>query len=360
MNKYWLGLSFLDPLPPFTTKKLLDYFKTPECIWKVPQKHLNEALPFKEKSVEFIVSQRKKLNLDKELEKLYKLDIDMVTIEDENYPYLLKHTSSPPLVVFIKGKYIKEDVLAIAVVGTRRCTTYGRITAKGLSSGIASLGFTIVSGLAYGIDTIAHEAALNQESRTIAVLGTGLDTIYPKENQLMSEKIIEQGALISEFPLGTLPHKYNFPRRNRIISGLSLGVLVVEGGIKSGAMITAHFALEQGREVFAIPGAINREKSEGPNSLIKEGAKIVTRIEDLLEELPFWAKKVEKKKRDNIPDRYREIIDFLKDDPKTIDQISSRFNIGLSELSFLLIDLESKKEVESVGGGKFACFTNDT
>ncbi|MCQ9208506.1 MAG: DNA-processing protein DprA [Omnitrophica bacterium] len=206
-------------------------------------------------------------------------------ITDKDYPANLKHIYDPPATVYLKGELILEDNIAIAIVGSRRATPYGLKNAKSLAFELAARGITVVSGLARGIDSAAHRGALEAKGRTIAVLGSGLNVIYPHENERLAEEIAKSGAVISEFQQDVGPQRYHFPRRNRIISGLSLGVVVVEAAQKSGALITANCALEQGREVFALPGKIDSWTSRGTHDLIKQGAKLVESIEDIIEEL---------------------------------------------------------------------------
>ncbi|MBD3282115.1 MAG: DNA-protecting protein DprA [Candidatus Portnoybacteria bacterium] len=214
-------------------------------------------------------------------------NIYKISLQDKDYPAILKEISDPPKEIYVKGKILEKDKLAVAVVGTRNCTPYGKKIALDISGKLAGMGITIVSGLAKGIDTYAHRAALNKKGRTIAVLGTGLDkkSFYPSSNYTLSEKISKQGAVISEYPLGTRGAKHTFPQRNRIISGLSLGIVVIEAAERSGSLITAMLGLEQNREVFAVPGPIDSKYSKGTNMLIKMGAKPVAKIEDILEEL---------------------------------------------------------------------------
>jgi len=206
-------------------------------------------------------------------------------IADKDYPTNLRYIYDPPATVYLKGNIVPEDNIAIAIVGSRRATHYGLKNAKSLAFELAVRGITIVSGLARGVDSAAHRGALEAKGRTIAVLGSGLNVIYPKENERLAEEIAQNGAVISEFPLDAGPQRYHFPRRNRVISGLSLGVVVVEAAQKSGALITANCALEQGREVFALPGKIDSFTSRGTHDLIKQGAKLVESIEDIIEEL---------------------------------------------------------------------------
>jgi DNA processing protein len=212
--------------------------------------------------------------------------VRLVSFEAPEYPARLREIPDPPPVLFVRGRILAEDGAAIAVIGSRKASPYGLSVCERLVHGLVDCGFSIVSGMARGADTAAHWAALERQGRTLAVLGTGVDVVYPKGNRQVFERILEQGALISEFPLGTSPHAKNFPRRNRIISGIALGVLVVEAAERSGTMITVRTALEQGREVFAVPGDVRSLVSRGTHRLIKQGAKLVEGVEDILEEIP--------------------------------------------------------------------------
>ena len=224
-------------------------------------------------------------SLKKELELAQKLKIQVMTLQDEDYPRSLKEIYDPPLCLYVKGALLPSDTVSLAIVGSRRASYYGLSCARNFAYSLAGAGITIVSGLARGIDTQAHQGVLKAKGRTIAVLGSGLNRVYPAENKDLADKIAERGAVVSEFPLNAEPLARNFPRRNRIISGLSLGTIVVEAAKNSGALITADFALEQGKDVFAIPGSVTSATSFGTNQLIKQGAKLVDSIEDIIEEL---------------------------------------------------------------------------
>jgi DNA processing protein len=265
-------------------KDISSVIGNPENIFKIGTNALRQIPVLTEKNINEILGVRKSGLLDKELALIEKEKIEILDIFDENYPSLLKEINSPPLVLYIKGNtdVLNKDLFAI--VGTRMPTIYGLLAAKQFSYDLASLGLVIVSGLARGIDTAAHQQAITIGC-SIAVLGSGLLNIYPRENKQLARNISIKGAVISEFPLLTSPARENFPRRNRIISGLSKGVLVVEAAVKSGALITAHLACEQNREVFAIPGKIDSPVSKGTHLLIKEGAKLTNTVEDILEEL---------------------------------------------------------------------------
>jgi len=265
-------------------KALLDEFKEPGGILRASLDKLLSVKGIGPAIAQAVKNAGSDHDIDKEIILINKAGAEVLTVFDEGYPENLKNIYDPPVVLYIKGSFKKEDELSVSIVGSRKCTYYGMNMADKIAEQLASAGVTVVSGFARGIDTSAHKGALKAKGRTIAVLGSGLDNIYPVENKPLVEKIIKNGALISEFPMSMPPNKNNFPRRNRLISGLSRAVLVVEAANRSGALITADFALEQGRDVFAVPGTADRLLSMGTNSLIKQGAKLVDSAEDILEE----------------------------------------------------------------------------
>ncbi|MCX7661193.1 MAG: DNA-processing protein DprA [Candidatus Omnitrophica bacterium] len=277
-----LGLNLIPDLTPLKLNLLLKSFSSPCEIFGASLERL-EKLGIGRETAQKILS-LKENQIKEEIDKAETSGIKIITILDKEYPSLLKNIADPPSLLYVKGR-IPQDVFNIAIVGSRDASFYGLATAKNFSAGLARLGFWIISGMARGIDTYAHKGALEAEGRTLAVLGSGFNHIYPQENKSLMKEISEKGGVISEFPMDTPPYKANFPRRNRIISGLSLGVLVVEAKRKSGALITADLALEQGREVFCIPGKIDSASSFGTNSLIQQGAKLALKIEDILEGL---------------------------------------------------------------------------
>lgn len=265
-------------------KGLLDEFKSPENILRAPVEGLRSVKGIGPSIAKAVKNAGSDYDVEKEIALAEKSGVVILTVFDEDYPERLKNIYDPPVILYVKGSIKKEDSLAVSIVGSRKCTYYGMNMADNIAEKLAFSGVTVVSGLARGIDTAAHKGAL-KSGRTIAVLGSGLGNIYPAENRPLSEKIAQNGAVVSEFPMHMPPNKNNFPQRNRIISGLSAAVLVVEAANKSGALITADFALEQGRDVFAVPGAAGRLSSAGTNSLIKQGAKLIDSAEDILEEL---------------------------------------------------------------------------
>lgn len=278
-----LGFNLVDGLGPVKINSLVSYFGSPLRAWNASTREILEVSGIGEKTVQALLEVKRERLLERELELMDKNGISFLTILDENYPPLLKEIDNPPPVLYLRGS-LKEGVLTLAIVGTRRPSPYGRKVAREFGKELASLGVCIVSGLARGIDSEAHRGALEGKGITYAVLGSGLLNLYPPELKGLADEIASTGALISEYPLLTPPLPQNFPRRNRVISGLSRGVLVVEAPLKSGAMITVSYALDQGRDVFAIPGSIYSSKSEGPNLLIQQGAKPVLKTEDILEE----------------------------------------------------------------------------
>ncbi|HEX2982701.1 MAG TPA: DNA-processing protein DprA [Ignavibacteriales bacterium] len=297
-------------------------------------------------------------SLDKEFNQLEKLNCKFISYWDKDYPSLLKKIYDPPLYIYVKGILSEDDQYSVAVVGTRTPTNYGKIQAEKISSELASQNITVISGLARGIDSAAHRGALAAKGRTLAVIGSGLDVIYPPENKNLFDEIAEKGAVISEFDLGTKPDATNFPRRNRIIAGLSLGVLVVESGIVGGALQTASIAVNENREVFAVPGNIGIKQSEGTNELIKRGeAKLITTQEDIIRELEIKLKPVVGK---NIPkpeislNMFEEkIMQTLDNSPKHIDTIADLSGMSSSDCLVYLLSLEFKGAVKQLPGKMF-------
>ena len=308
------------------------------------------------KSLHFLEESKNDLMI--ELTKLKKLNASIIPIFDEKYPSLLKKIYSPPLFLFVKGILLEEDNKSIAVVGTRNPTSYGKIQAENIAAELGRNQITIISGLARGIDSIAHRAALAQNSRTIAVIGSGLDIVYPKENKKLFEEIIQNGAVISEYKLKTKPDAQNFPKRNRIISGISLGTIVIETKLSGGALQTAHYALDQNREVFAVPGNLGIPQSEGTNSLIKKGeAKLIQNLEDVLDELELKIKPIVGK---NIPKIdlnlnlfEQKIYDSLSTEPIHIDKLAENIGDSTSDCLVNLLSLEFQGLIKQLPGKLF-------
>ncbi|MBM7623534.1 DNA-processing protein DprA [Sporohalobacter salinus] len=360
-RKYWLGLINLQGLGPRIIKNLLDYFGDAEAIWKASQTELCKVKLIGKKRSQHIIKDREKINLDYKLERIEKVGVKYITLADEDYPFLLKKIYDPPPVIFYKGELSFQDLISLSIVGSRKCTAYGRKVANRLAASLADQGFTIVSGLARGIDTSAHQGSLKY-GRTIAVLGSGIDVIYPPENDELVTEIEKSGAVISSFPLGTAPHGNNFPQRNRIISGLSLGTIVVEAAKKSGSLITANLALNQGREVFAIPGDITKDQSIGTNSLIQTGAKLVQTIDDILTELPLdsWLEVIGKTEKElkeetkiDLSSQEAEVYDKIKSNPQEFDKLLDSVNFSASQLNSILLKLEIKGLIIQLSGNRF-------
>lgn len=348
---YWNALALFPKFGAKRFKKLYSYFPEMKGAFFASYHQLKEVGLEEEIILEFI-EKRKKIEPEKEWEKLEKNEIKIITIKDENYPLHLKEIYCPPAILYFKGNLEKEEY-SIAVVGTRKPTSYGKQAALEIVRELAQNGLTIISGLAIGIDSLAHQATLEARGRTLAILGNGLDDIYPKSNQKLAEEIIQKGgALISEYPLGVPPLKQNFPYRNRIISGLSLGVLILEAPKDSGALITARYALEQNREIFALPGSIYSQASLGPNNLIKMGAKLIASSFDILDALNLVqiSDFIENKKI--IPDTKEEeiLLEHLSSEPLHIDKLVQLTKLDITTLSSALVLMEMKGKVKNLGG----------
>ncbi len=356
---FYVALSQAPGIGAKRFKILIENFKTAEKVWNAPDKILAEILDraVYEKFKVF----RETNDPEKILDAVFAKDIKVLTLLDKNYPERLKQIFDPPPVLYIKGDILPEDNLALAVVGTRRITNYGKEVTEILVRELSNAGLTIVSGLARGVDSLAHKVALENNGRTIAVLGCGVDIVYPPQNTKLAEEIINNGALISEYTPGTEPIPGHFPARNRIISGLSLGTLVTEADEKSGSLITAGLALEQNREVFAVPGPIYSRLSQGPSSLIKQGAKLVSKAEDILEELKMNSQlriqKSEENKLIEIKGESKDeqmIIDLLENETKHIDELCREARLESSKLTALLTTMELKGQIQSQGGGNYS------
>ncbi len=348
---YWIAFSKVAGIGPAKFKKILSYFGSVADAWHANAGELI-AIGLDKRAVTSLMKTRQSLDLDAELSQLEAMKITPLTWDDDDYPPLLKTIANPPFVLYVRGQLLPQDEWAVGVVGTRSASMYGRESARMLASKLAANGVTVVSGLALGIDTAAHTAAVEAGGRTIAVLGSGVDVIYPHRNRALAERILAQGAIVSEFPMGTRPDSGNFPRRNRIISGLSLGVLMVEGAKRSGARITVDYALEQGREVFAVPGNISGKGSAGPNALIQQGAKLVSDVDDILSELNLTMISQHVEAQAIIPDTPIEatVLAHLSAEPIHIDELGQLTRIAAAELSSTLTMMELKGQVRQIGG----------
>lgn len=294
-----------------------------------------------------IPSNINKTDINEYLDRLKAQNIDTITILDDNYPERLRNIYDNPLVLYKKGNIIEKDSLSIGIVGSRKTTAYGRWACEKFTKELVSLGVTIVSGIALGIDTIAHNVAIENGGRTVGIIGNGLDIVYPKSNEKLYEKISKNGAILTEFPLGTPPLAYNFPQRNRIISGISCGIIVVEAMEKSGSLITAHHGIEQGKDIFAIPGNINSIYSKGTNKLIKDGAIPLLDMEDILDEI-YELKMIKEKEKEkqlldiDLSEIEKQIINIIKEGPTHCDTIVNITGINISQISSILTILEIK------------------
>jgi DNA processing protein len=351
-TKYWLGFSLIPEIGPKRLQVLLGAFGSLVTAWTATECQLREA-GLEETPTANLLHLRTQIDLDAEIAKVERVGARLITLADEAYPALLKELPDAPVLLYVRGALLPQDELALAIVGTRKATTYGRDAAAHLARQLARNGITIVSGLAHGIDAAAHRGALEGGGRTIAVLGCGIDQIYPRDHRELAHEIIGRGALVSEFAIGMEPEGRNFPRRNRVISGLSLGVLVAEAPEQSGALITASDAAEQGREVFAIPGNIFSSASAGANRLIQDGAKLVITVEDILDELDIAHRNVQTK---TITERIAPtgeiettLLQYLSLDPLHIDDLVRLCGLPITTVTSTLTLLELKGLARSVG-----------
>jgi DNA processing protein len=348
---YWVGFNLVKGIGAVRLAALVDYFGSPEEAWKAPAADLY-AVNLPQKSIESLITTRKEIDPEEIFEKITSNGIQIITRDDPEYPERLACIDQPPPVLYCRGTIKPEDRWSVALVGTRRVTSYGRQVTEQLATYLARNGITVVSGLARGVDGTAHQAVLNNGGRTIAILGSGLDQIYPPEHRALAEKIIENGAIISDYFPDTPPDAANFPPRNRIIAGLSLATVVIEAGEKSGALITATFAAEQGREVFAVPGPIYAPQSKGTNRLISEGAQPMLSPEDILEALNL--KKVDQYKQASlllpVDELEEKLLGILDLEPVYIDDIQSRSGYPVEKVAAALTMMELKGMVRQIGG----------
>ncbi len=356
--KYWVWLSSLVAIPLGKRLKLLEYFEEPALLWEADEAQLRRLNFCTNKMINYIMDKNARKETGKLMDQIYKCDADIITLNDKSYPQALKYIHDPPLVLYSRGT-LEQDAICVAVVGSRRASAYGLDMARRISRELAMSAITVVSGMARGIDSKAHYGALEGKGKTIAVLGCGVDIVYPSENRDLMKKITESGAVISEYLPGTQPLPYNFPARNRIISGLSRGVVVVEAGERSGSLITTDFALEQGREVFAIPGNINSANSVGTNRLIRDGAKVITNTGDILDELKinydldFNFRIDNKILKMRLNEKEKTIAQRLLNGPAHIDAIAIDCGISTQLVSSVLIMLELSGFVEQLPGKYF-------
>ena len=356
---YWLALNMVPGVGPITYRNLVARFHDPEHVFAAAARELASIGGIGEKTIRAIKEFPAAKMAGEELRKLADLGGGILTFRDPGYPKNLLQIYDPPPLLYVRGELEQGDYPMVAMVGSRRGSFYGRTVTKKISKELSTAGITVVSGMARGIDTSAHLGALEAGRRTIAVFGCGIDVIYPPENKGLFFDIIAHGAIISEFPLSTPPEGKNFPRRNRIISGVSLGVVIVEATADSGSLITAAHALEQGREVFAVPGNVGVATSKGTHRLIKQGAKLVEEAQDILTEiLPQYGgpHAVGSVKKDDLPtlsDAEDNIFQLLSHTPLHIDEISRMSQMEIRRVSTTLLELELKGVISQLGGKMF-------
>jgi DNA processing protein len=351
---FWVGLNQVKGIGAARFQKLLDHFGDAQTAWEAPPAAI-QAVGLPKKILDNFLQMRASVDLLAIWEHLDTQGITLLTLLDESYPRRLKEISQPPPVLYVRGEIIPQDEWAVAIVGTRRFTHYGRQVAEEVAAFLARNGVTVVSGLARGVDSVAHQAALNAGGRSIAVLGNGVDQIYPAENTNLAEKMIQSGAVISDYPIGTPPDGSNFPPRNRIIAGLSIAAVIVEAGRRSGALITAEFAANQGREVFAVPGKIFAPESKGTNRLIRDGAHPLLSPEDLMAALDLTMVTEHQTARTVLPADATEAALFkvLGHEPKHVDEIGMEANLPIEQVSATLALMELKGIVRQVGGMQY-------
>ncbi len=372
-KKYWIALNMVPGVGAITYRKLLNAFQTPEGVFSAPP-HLLRAIPgIHEKAVNHILRFEVTASLEKEFMEIEKHHVHVITWDDDEYPEQLKMIFDPPPLLYVKGNVFQSYEVMISVVGSRKASTYGRTVCEHLCREFAVKGMSVVSGMARGIDSAAHRGTLKANGRTIAVLGCGVDVIYPPENARLYDQILEKGAIISELPMSTKPDRGNFPARNRIISGMSLATVVVEAGGQSGALITADMALEQGRDVFAVPGNITSASSKGTNRLIKQGAALIEHADDVLNAIPLeLSREIQQGLQQEFSPRptrsaeqpgtlslppltptEQQVFDVIEQQPLHIDQIIVRTDLPSGTVSATLMMLEMKNVIRQISGKMF-------
>lgn len=363
MPLYWIALNAVKGLGPVRIKQLLSLYESPESIFREKSNVLQKTGLIPEASLRQLGDPDLLTEAQKQIDYAQSHAVRIFTLNDPDFPELLREIFAPPPVLYAKGNIQSAfSRHSIAVVGTRNPTAYGKNATEHLVKDLTGHSIAVISGLASGIDSFAHRTCIESKGTTIAVLGCGIDTIYPAANRHLAQQVQEQGALVSEFPIGTEPLAFNFPRRNRIISGLSAGVLVIEAGKKSGSLITAHFALQQGREVFAVPGSIFSEKSEGTFNLIKSGAVPVRSAQDVIDNIQVLSHRyVQSPSAVNLSDTVLEslnkeekaVLQSLSQEPLRIDQIAAASQREIAELFTILLNLELRGIIKQQSGQQY-------
>ena len=363
----WLALRAIRGLGDATVCRLVQAFGSPEAVLAastdalMASGNVNASLA---QALQRGPDHQTQQDINRELKTLERLRLSVVTCLDPDYPPRLRNIPDPPPLLFVSGALAQADHNAVAIVGARRATAAGRLLTEELSRDLASAGFTIVSGLARGVDAAAHRGAIAAGGRTVAVLGCGIDRTYPPEHQSLRKQIESNGAVVAELPLGSYPHGYHFPRRNRIISGMCLGVVVTEAAVQSGSLITARLAAEQGREVFAVPGFVKAENSRGPNGLIKQGAKLVENVQDIIDELlPQLDSPFRERLKDRAPQPVEPqppvgkeeatLYNLLSFEPTHIDDLIAKSGLPAADVAALLLSMELKNFIRQLPGRSY-------
>lgn len=371
-HRDWLRLVLIPGIGPHRFLRLLAKFRLPDRVLTATESQLADALGDRQ-IARRIVTYRDTVDVDGEIRLIEKFGVTLVSLDDDLYPSRLAETYGPPILIYVRGTFMSRDADSVSIVGTRRASHYGQLTAERIGEELASKGITVVSGMATGIDTAAHRGALNAGGRTIAVLGSGVDILYPAANEKLRDQIVRNGCVISEYPMGTKPMKGNFPQRNRLISGMTLGTVVVEGGRRSGALITARRAMEQGREVFAVPSRALSDGGAGPHSLIRDGAKLTETAQDILEEIDVhFVHQPEEgavlqtdERQTHVPEEDQpavpvdagtdesRVLAALVRDPLSVDELAEKCGLALAELLSTLTMLEIKGLARQLPGKLF-------
>ena len=361
-NTALIALNMVDHVGPVRLRQLLDFLGDPVSILRATRDQLLSVPGIGEDTAESIVRWEKSIDLKTELQRLHDHRCHVVTMLDPQYPGRLREIYDPPSVLYVKGSLSAGDKNSVAVIGSRQTTHYGIETARRMGYQLAYTGVTVVSGGARGIDTAAHQGALTAKGRTIAVLGTGIDLVFPPENRELFERIAASGAVVTQFPFGRPADKQTFPIRNRIVAGMTLGTVVVEANLASGALITANFANEYGRQVFAVPGRIDSPRSKGCHDLIKKGAKLCEGVEDILSEFEYLFPPTNRRPSPaetgvlpglELPENEQKVVAALGDDPTAIDEVIRGSGLPASAVNVALFSLEMKKVVRQLPGKRF-------
>ncbi|NGO38593.1 DNA-protecting protein DprA [Limisphaera ngatamarikiensis] len=358
----FIALNMIDHIGPVRARHLLNHFGSAARILQASREELLRVEGIGEETAESIVRWEEQVDLSRELQRIREFGCRVLIPQDEEYPELLRQVYDPPLVLYVKGRLLPRDRNAVAIVGSRMTTHYGQEAARKLAYQLAYVGVTVVSGGARGIDTAAHQGALNAKGRTVAVLGTGINLVTPPENAELFERIAAQGALITQFPFNRPADRQSFPIRNRIVAGMTLGTVVVEAGLHSGALITANFAVDYGRQVFAVPGRIDSPQSKGCHDLIKKGAKLCESAEDILTEFEYLFPPSNRAGSGappgpgpalELPETEQRVLDALGPEERSVDEIIRLTGLPAATVSVALLALEMKRLVRQLPGKVF-------